>query len=74
MYPEEEIAEHMLCAGLAEGGKDSCQGDSGGPLAAVDGGYLAGLVSWGYGCALPRRPGVNTEVSYFIDWITRNGA
>jgi len=72
MYPEETIAPSMLCAGLTQGGQDSCQGDSGGPLAAVDGGYLAGLVSWGYGCALPRRPGVNTEVSYFIDWIEMN--
>lgn len=24
------------------------QGDSGGPLRAVNGGYLAGVVSWGY--------------------------
>jgi len=72
MYPEETIAASMLCAGLPQGGKDSCQGDSGGPLAAVDGGYLAGLVSWGYGCALPNRPGVNTEVSHFIDWIATN--
>ncbi|OXA50898.1 trypsin-1 [Folsomia candida] len=74
MYPEETIAASMLCAGLPQGGKDSCQGDSGGPLAAVTGGYLAGLVSWGYGCALPNRPGVNTEVSYFIDWIAGSRA
>ncbi|OXA54813.1 trypsin-1 [Folsomia candida] len=69
LYPEETILPSMLCAGLIAGGKDSCQGDSGGPQAAVNGGYLAGIVSWGYGCAAPNRPGVYTEVSYFIDWI-----
>jgi len=69
-YDEEIIAPHMLCAGLIDvGGKDSCQGDSGGPLRAVDGGYLAGIVSWGYGCARAGYPGVNTETSHFIDWI-----
>jgi len=69
----ETIAESMLCAGLlGVGGKDSCQGDSGGPLRAVDGGYLAGVVSWGYGCADARYPGVNSEVSYFVDWISAN--
>lgn len=72
MYPEEIVEESMLCAGFPEGGRDSCQGDSGGPLVSVEGGYLAGLVSWGYGCALPGRPGVNTEVAHFVDWILAN--
>ncbi|CAL8110306.1 unnamed protein product [Orchesella dallaii] len=68
-YPNELIAESMICAGLPEGGKDSCQGDSGGPLRSVEGGHLAGLVSWGYGCAAAGYPGVNTEVAFFVDWI-----
>lgn len=69
----ETIVDSMLCAGLlGVGGKDSCQGDSGGPLRAINGSYLAGIVSWGYGCAEADYPGVNTEVSYFVDWIEKN--
>jgi len=73
MYPNEDILDSMMCAGLPEGGKDSCQGDSGGPLATTDGTKLHGIVSWGYGCAAPNYPGVNTEVSYFVNWIGANG-
>ncbi|MBB4688143.1 S1 family peptidase [Amycolatopsis jiangsuensis] len=50
----------MFCAGVPEGGKDSCQGDSGGP-AYVDG-KVAGIVSWGKGCAEKGYPGVYTNV------------
>nr|2F91_A Chain A, hepatopancreas trypsin [Astacus leptodactylus]4BNR_A Chain A, HEPATOPANCREAS TRYPSIN [Astacus leptodactylus]4BNR_B Chain B, HEPATOPANCREAS TRYPSIN [Astacus leptodactylus] len=73
-YGADEILDSMICAGVPEGGKDSCQGDSGGPLAASDTGstYLAGIVSWGYGCARPGYPGVYTEVSYHVDWIKAN--
>lgn len=57
------IAADMVCAGLRQGGKDACSADSGGPL--LIGGRLAGIVSWGDGCALPRKPGVYTRVSAF---------
>lgn len=56
----------MICAGLEKGGKDSCSGDSGGPF-VVDG-VLAGLVSWGRGCAEAGYPGVYTNVVLFRDW------
>ncbi|HEX6388665.1 MAG TPA: trypsin-like serine protease [Solirubrobacteraceae bacterium] len=58
------IADVMICAGLAAGGKDSCQGDSGGPLMFNSDGMhkLLGVVSWGDGCALPDRYGVYTEL------------
>lgn len=56
-------AATMVCAGFPEGGVDSCRNDSGGPL-VIDG-VLAGIVSWGEGCALPGKPGIYTQVSAF---------
>lgn len=66
------LPESMLCAAEMTVGKDACQGDSGGPLAIeVSGSWtLAGIVSWGIGCAQPQYPGVYTRVTSYLDWIT----
>lgn len=64
------IIEAQICAGYEAGKKDACQGDSGGPLVCK--GLLTGIVSWGFGCALPRLPGVYTDVAFLADWIEEN--
>jgi len=63
------LPDSSICAGVPEGGKDSCQGDSGGPLVDIKNNVLAGVVSWGRGCALKGFPGVYAEVAYYADWI-----
>jgi trypsin len=71
------ITARMLCAGELAGGRDSCFGDSGGPLVvrgapgAPSEDVLAGLVSFGEGCAQPEGPGVyasiaNPEIASFL--------
>ncbi len=77
-------AKLMVCAGREEGGVDSCQGDSGGPLRVLAGAetpdptddrwLLAGLVSWGYVCGDPRRPGLYSRVSTYASWVGQLGA
>jgi secreted trypsin-like serine protease len=50
------ITDNMICAGDGLGMKDACQGDSGGPLiisshSGDNAWLLAGITSFGYGCA-----------------------
>jgi len=68
------ITARMMCAYITGGGKDSCQGDSGGPLVVSEDGehLLAGIVSWGYGCARAGYPGVYGRVSAVHSFICSN--
>jgi len=61
------VSADMMCA--ADTNQDSCQGDSGGPLYDSDNNALVGIVSWGYGCAQARYPGVYSRISHQISWI-----
>jgi secreted trypsin-like serine protease len=75
-YPGVNITPDMLPAGYPEGGVDACQGDSGGPLVvpAADSplGYrVAGLTTWGQGCAWPGLPGMYARVSHFEQWLSQ---
>lgn len=79
-----------ICAGEDGGGKDSCQGDSGGALYVYDtsnfnhlvssngsknGKYVvAGIVSYGKGCARKKFPGIYVRVSPYREWIEKSRA
>ncbi|MFF5301361.1 MULTISPECIES: S1 family peptidase [unclassified Streptomyces] len=67
-YGSDFIATDMVCAGYTSGGVDTCQGDSGGPL--LIGGVLAGITSWGEGCAEAGYPGVYSRLTKFSSLVT----
>ncbi|WNM31112.1 serine protease [Streptomyces sp. Li-HN-5-11] len=67
-YGSDFVASDMVCAGYSSGGVDTCQGDSGGPL--LIGGVLAGITSWGNGCAEAGHPGVYTRLTTFSSLVT----
>uniref|UniRef100_A0A8C3H778 Peptidase S1 domain-containing protein n=1 Tax=Chrysemys picta bellii TaxID=8478 RepID=A0A8C3H778_CHRPI len=70
-----QISSRMVCAGFPQGTIDSCSGDAGGPLACKEPSgrwFLAGITSWGYGCARPYFPGVYTKVTAVRGWIGQN--
>ncbi|KAJ8675592.1 hypothetical protein QAD02_011378 [Eretmocerus hayati] len=61
------IPDTVLCAGVANGSRDTCGGDSGGPL-IIDK-RLAGITSFGVDCGTYSLPSVYTEVASFRQWI-----
>ncbi len=72
-YTTSALKTYMLCAGYEQGRIDACNGDSGGPLVQYKEESsrfeLAGVVSWGIPCALPKKPTVYTSVYDFKSWI-----
>ncbi|XP_078511501.1 serine protease hepsin isoform X1 [Lissotriton helveticus] len=74
-FYDNQITAKMFCAGYTDGGIDACQGDSGGPFVCEDSiskttrWRLCGIVSWGSGCALAKKPGVYTKVNEYQHWI-----
>lgn len=72
------IQEGMICSGFSTGGYDSCQGDSGGGLVfrparffddPVNEPVLAGIVSWGIGCARADLYGVYSNALMYRHWL-----
>jgi len=70
-YSSNFVSSTMMCSGMPDGGRDACQGDSGGPLVVLrnNAWTLAGVVSWGYGCADARYPGVYADVFRLRSWL-----
>ncbi|HWL35595.1 MAG TPA: serine protease [Frankiaceae bacterium] len=71
-YGVQYVAYSHLCAGYPQGGTDTCQGDSGGPLMVRNGSgqfILAGITSFGVGCARAGYPGVYTRVANMTSFI-----
>ena len=71
-YGVQYVAYQHICAGYPQGGTDTCQGDSGGPMMVRNGSnqfILAGITSWGVGCAEAGFPGVYSRVANLTTFI-----
>ncbi|KAM9853493.1 transmembrane protease serine 2-like [Aulostomus maculatus] len=63
----------MVCAGHVTEGPHTCHTDSGGPLVTLRDGlwWLVGDNIRGERCSGQMKPGVYSNVTYFLDWIHR---
>ncbi|MGH0187145.1 UNVERIFIED_CONTAM: hypothetical protein FKN15_024130 [Acipenser sinensis] len=63
------VDEGNFCAGWT----GRCQGDDGGPLVCLlpnsERWILIGIMSWGTGCNLPKRPLIYTSTKHNLDWV-----
>ncbi|XP_077422380.1 transmembrane protease serine 2-like [Vanacampus margaritifer] len=66
-----QISKEMMCAKGVETGSDACKTDNGGPLVSHRDGlwWLVGHNIWTESCTNPNKPGVYSNVTYFLDWI-----
>lgn len=68
------VTENQMC--MREEHQGSCTGDGGSPLnyfsPSLRRYFVAGIVSFGYGCGVPDFPGVYTRVGAYLDWIVEN--
>ncbi|KAK3573528.1 hypothetical protein QTP86_026043 [Hemibagrus guttatus] len=57
-YYGNRVTENQFCAASPKWTEDACQGDSGGPLLckANNRMFLFGIISWGEGCAIKKKP------------------
>uniref|UniRef100_A0A8C5TTY8 Peptidase S1 domain-containing protein n=1 Tax=Malurus cyaneus samueli TaxID=2593467 RepID=A0A8C5TTY8_9PASS len=63
----EQLTPRMMCVGILTGGVDACQVKQ--HLGLVSRMFLAGVVSWGDGCAQRNKPGVYSRLTSLRDWI-----
>ena len=78
-YPDQVVNDSHIVAGfVGEAGKAACQGDSGGalvvPSLSTGQPLMAGIVSWGIGCARSEFPGVYARVSMISEWVAQRMA
>ncbi|XP_067879930.1 transmembrane protease serine 9-like [Heterodontus francisci] len=65
-----KVTKNMICAGDKKGREDTCLGDSGGPLICKN--KYKGIVSYGRGCADPKKPGIYTLITKeYLQWIEK---
>lgn len=70
-YGAGNVNDRMICTGTEK--ENHCSGDSGGPVVSIVGGArrIVGVMSWGEPCGLPDRPGVDSRMRMFADWVQR---